>query len=114
MRRKSVQGQELSRETVESLAKIIGPYSAAAEVLEKAREYEDDVRFFQTGTSILVVPNRMSLKEGALERITNIIGTCVQRQDSTQDQLEDLYKIANLTGMYDAADVIKQLIENKV
>jgi len=33
-----------------------------------------------------------------------------QRQDSTQDQLQDLYNIANRLGFYDAADFLKQHI----
>jgi hypothetical protein len=46
-------------------------------------------------------------------KILHIIGSCEQRQDSTLDQLKDLKKIADLAGMYDAADVIKQLIGDK-
>jgi hypothetical protein len=34
-----------------------------------------------------------------------------QRQDSTDDQLRDLRVIANRLGMYDAADVIRTLLE---
>lgn len=43
-------------------------------------------------------------------KILKIIGNCEQRQDSTLDQLQDLQKIADLAGMYDASDVIKQII----
>lgn len=32
-----------------------------------------------------------------------------QRQDSTQDQLRDLWRIANKLGLYDAADAIKPM-----
>jgi hypothetical protein len=46
-------------------------------------------------------------------KILHIIGTCEQRQDSTLEQLQDLQKIADLAGMYDAADVLKQLINNE-
>lgn len=35
-----------------------------------------------------------------------------QRQDSTSAQLEDLYAFANRLGLYDAADVIKAIIDN--
>jgi hypothetical protein len=35
------------------------------------------------------------------------------RQDSTTDQLRDLYLVANQLGMYDAADVLKKLLEKK-
>jgi len=35
-----------------------------------------------------------------------------QRQDSTVDQLRDLRNFANKLGMYDAADLIRNIIEN--
>jgi hypothetical protein len=35
---------------------------------------------------------------------------CIQRQDSTLDQLRDLHYIANLLGFYDAADFLKERI----
>lgn len=38
---------------------------------------------------------------------------CPQRQDSTHDQLVDLYKVASKLGFYDAGDVIRNLIEKK-
>lgn len=47
--------------------------------------------------------------EKELEKITK----CPQRQDSTTDQLIDLYTIATRFGLYDAGDVIKNLIEKK-
>jgi hypothetical protein len=34
-----------------------------------------------------------------------------QRQDSTDDQLKDLRVVANRLGMYDAADIIRTLLE---
>lgn len=34
-----------------------------------------------------------------------------QRQDSTSDQLEDMVLVAHKLGMYDAADVIRNLLE---
>ena len=34
-----------------------------------------------------------------------------QRQDSLLDQLRDLYDVANRLGMYDAADLIRRLME---
>lgn len=34
-----------------------------------------------------------------------------QRQDSTSDQLRDLRAFANKLGMYDAADVIRTILE---
>ena len=34
-----------------------------------------------------------------------------QRQDSTSEQLEDMVMVANKLGMYDAADVIRNLLE---
>lgn len=41
------------------------------------------------------------------------IHPCIQRQDSTIDQLKDLHAIANLLGFYDAADYIKERVYNK-
>ncbi len=35
---------------------------------------------------------------------------CPQRQDSTTDQLVDLYVIANRFGLYDAADFLKYAV----
>lgn len=55
-------GKELSRDVVEALAKIIGPYSASSQVLEKAKEYNYDCKFYQVGTAILVVPNHKDTK----------------------------------------------------
>lgn len=34
---------------------------------------------------------------------------CTQRQDSTKEQMTDLYLIANKLGFYDAADYIKNI-----
>ena len=34
-----------------------------------------------------------------------------QRQDSTYEQLKDLYVVANKLGMYDAADFIKARLD---
>jgi hypothetical protein len=36
---------------------------------------------------------------------------CPQRQDTTLDQLIDLYGVATKLGFYDAGDVIKNIIE---
>lgn len=33
---------------------------------------------------------------------------CPQRQDSTTDQMRDLYNVANKLGFYDAADAIRR------
>lgn len=35
-----------------------------------------------------------------------------QRQDSLDDQLRDLIAVANHQGMYDAADFIKNIVED--
>lgn len=40
-----------------------------------------------------------------------IIPPQYQRQDSTLDQLIDLHRVANRLGMYDAAEVLRLLIE---
>lgn len=41
------------------------------------------------------------------------INQCVPRQDSNNEQLIDLYYVANKLGFYDAADLIKSLITKK-
>jgi hypothetical protein len=38
---------------------------------------------------------------------------CPQRQDSTLDQLTDLYSVATKLGFYDAGDVIRQWVEKQ-
>ena len=35
-----------------------------------------------------------------------------QRQDATNDQLRDLKMVANRLGMYDAADVIQNILDS--
>ena len=35
-----------------------------------------------------------------------------QRQDSLRDQLQDLQAVANRLGMYDAADYLRNVLEN--
>lgn len=44
------------------------------------------------------------------KRIFNEIPQLPQRQDSLHDQLADLQAVANRLGMYDAADVIRELL----
>ena len=41
----------------------------------------------------------------------SIVPILPQRQDSTLDQLRDLYDVANRLGMQDAADVVRNVIE---
>lgn len=36
-----------------------------------------------------------------------------QRQDSTNSQLRELYAVANRFGLYDAADVIRNMLDKK-
>lgn len=36
-----------------------------------------------------------------------------QSQESTTEQLKELMNIANMVGLYDAADVIKKIIEKR-
>ncbi len=43
----------------------------------------------------------------------NKVEQCPQRQDSLTSQLIDLYQIANKFGLYDAADFVKRLCEDK-
>ena len=38
---------------------------------------------------------------------------CHQRQDSLEDQLRDLVKVANRFGFYDAADHISQMVKKE-
>lgn len=46
-----------------------------------------------------------------LKEILKQIPELLQRQDSAQDQLRDLWAVANKLGMYDAADVIRNIAE---
>ena len=39
------------------------------------------------------------------------LNQCPQRQDSTTEQLIDLYVVATKLGFYDAADFIKDTVE---
>jgi len=41
------------------------------------------------------------------------INDCPQRQDSTSDQMRDLYVVAQKLGFYDAADFIKSTFIEK-
>tara|TARA_Y100000766_G_C18787440_1_gene546433 strand:+ start:408 stop:584 length:177 start_codon:yes stop_codon:yes gene_type:complete len=50
------------------------------------------------------------MKESTKEIIRKIPQQ-IQRQDSTEQQLKELHAVANRLGMYDAADVIKNLIK---
>ena len=36
-----------------------------------------------------------------------------QRQDSVQDQMDDLLQMATRLGMYDAADVIRTIVQKR-
>lgn len=42
--------------------------------------------------------------------VVNSLPKLPQRQDSTADQLVDLIMVANKLGMYDAADVIRSIV----
>lgn len=68
------------------------------------REYGIDVKNYMTQS-----PNEQERREVLLTMIPGM----EQRQDSTTNQLEDLILVAHKIGMYDAADVIKTLLENK-
>lgn len=45
-----------------------------------------------------------------LTAVLNTIPQQPQRQDGSNDQLQDLHAFANRLGLYDAADVIRVLI----
>lgn len=49
--------------------------------------------------------------QAALQEVLKQTPRQPQRQDSTNDQLRDLRDFANKLGMYDAADVIRNLLE---
>ena len=40
------------------------------------------------------------------------LNEAVQSQGSTLDQLKELHQLANQNGLYDAADLVRRLIEN--
>ena len=48
-----------------------------------------------------------------MKEILAIIPSQPQRQNSSAEQLRDLVSVANRLGMYDAADVISQLLAKK-
>lgn len=48
------------------------------------------------------------------KKVLQQIPKLVQRQDSTEQQLLDLIPIANRLGMYDAADVIQRLCDQRI
>lgn len=48
-----------------------------------------------------------------LEELLRAIPQKPQRQDSTNDQLRDLMFVANRLGMYDAADIIRNILEQR-
>lgn len=57
MNKRKTQTQDLSllsREVVETTARIIGPFSAAGQALKKADEIGPTARFWSTGSSIIV------------------------------------------------------------
>jgi hypothetical protein len=48
------------------------------------------------------------------ENLKSVLATIpqqFQRQDATNDQLRDLYSFANRLGLYDAADLIRSMLE---
>lgn len=47
----------------------------------------------------------------SIEDLLSKLPVLNQRQDSVIEQLNDLRKVANRLGMYDAADAIRQLFE---
>lgn len=56
MGRKSVILEEISREVMERIASIIGPYGAAAAALEKSKEYEEGtVKFFRNPVACTLI-----------------------------------------------------------
>lgn len=42
----------------------------------------------------------------------NKIEQCLQRQDSTMNQLKDLIQVVNKLGFYDAADYLKLIVRD--
>ncbi len=46
------------------------------------------------------------------KRILRDIPQLPQRQDATNDQLRDLRVVANRLGMYDAADLVRTMLED--
>lgn len=50
-------------------------------------------------------------RHNALQALLTKVPQQPQRQDSTLDQLKDLRAVANRFGMYDAADVLRLMIE---
>lgn len=57
-------------------------------------------------------PIERIVKDSALEEVIKSIPFQSQRQYSTLDQLLYLKEVANRLGLYDAADIIQNLISN--
>ncbi|WP_413460564.1 hypothetical protein [Herbaspirillum huttiense] len=48
-----------------------------------------------------------------IQELLKLIPAQAQRQDSTNDQVRDLYAIAVHFGLYDAADLVKIIAEKR-
>lgn len=48
-----------------------------------------------------------------LDEVIRELPRLPQRQDATNDQLRDLWRVANQLGMYDAADAIRRMFDPK-
>lgn len=53
----------------------------------------------------------MTEQQEWLREVTKHIPEMPQRQDSSTDQLRDLVCVAQRLGLYDAADIIKNLLQ---
>ena len=50
----------------------------------------------------------------ALAKVRTLLGNRIMNdQRATADQLQDLYWVANQLGLYDAADVIRNILDKK-
>ena len=59
----------------------------------------------------LVVKKITARQTSFVKNVVPQIPEQLQRQDSTNDQLRDLRIVANRLGMYDAADLIRNILE---
>lgn len=61
----------------------------------------------------MTYPDPLVIAASALQSRVASVPKFDQVQCSTQDQLEALRHVANRLGLYDAADVLRNMLENK-
>ncbi len=80
----------------------------AKDDLGPGRLIEDEFVLWPSLTSLAAaIEDQPAGSDVSLETVLHTLPKCPQAQCSTQEQLQWLYRLANICGLYDAADVIK-------